>query len=157
MINSNIYYQISSQELMWAKEDQSKISGKRLELRLMYINNRYPSNADSIFYQNRFQEQDIKSEINRLVVSRDNHLSNAINYALDLSLEEKKVNSFSIAYLAVSSINSFLRILKDDTKYAPAFSVLLKLSQVRFEFTQDLSNILLKKEIDDLNKLCNGL
>lgn len=85
----NTYYQLSSQELMLARNDQSQISQKGFELRLMEINKRFPSNNDINSYFNNIQEQSIKLDINRLINSRNNHLSNAINYALDLAISEK--------------------------------------------------------------------
>lgn len=85
----NTYYQLSSQELMLARKDQSQISQKGFELRLMEINKRFPSNNDINSYFNNIQEHSIKLDINRLINSRNNHLSNAINYALDLAISEK--------------------------------------------------------------------
>ena len=97
----NTYYQLSSQELMLARNDQSQISQKGFELRLMEINKRFPSNNDINSYFNNIQEQSIKLDINRLINSRNNHLSNAINYALDLAISEKNEDSYSTAYLLV--------------------------------------------------------
>ena len=65
----NTYYQLSSQELMLARNDQSQISQKEFELRLMEINKRFPSNNDINSYVNNIQEHPIKLDINRLITS----------------------------------------------------------------------------------------
>ena len=59
----NTYYQLSSQELMLARNDQSQISQKGFELRLMEINKRFPSNND-ISSINSFLRMFNNSEIN---------------------------------------------------------------------------------------------
>ena len=154
----NTYYQLSSQELMLARNDQSQISQKGFELRLMEINKRFPSNNDINSYFNNIQEQSIKLDINRLINSRNNHLSNAINYALDHAISEKNEDSYSTAYLAVSSINSFLRMFNNsEINFMPPTSIMMKLSQVNFELTHKSRNTLLAKEIAELNKLCKDV
>ena len=154
----NTYYQLSSQELMLARNDQSQISQKGFELRLMEINKRFPSNNDINSYFTNIQAHSIKLDINRLINSRNNHLSNAINYALDLAISEKNEDSYSTAYLAVSSINSFLRMFNNsEINFMPPTSIMMKLSQVNFELTHKSRNTLLAKEIAELNKLCKGI
>lgn len=160
MINPNTYYQLSSQELMQARNDQSQISQKSFELRLMDINRQFSSNNELNYYFDNIQKQSIiKSDINRLINSRDNHLANAINYALDLALSEKEENNnfYSMAYLAVNSINSFLSVFNHDINFIPPISIMMKLSQVNFELTHKSPNMLLAKEIAELNKLCKGI
>ena len=110
MINNNMLYQNSSNELMQAKNYQSQISQKEFEIKLMDINSKYSFNKEPDYITN-LQRQNVKLEINSLAYNRNMHLCNAIDNALDLAINESQDSVFySMAYLAISSINSFIRI-----------------------------------------------
>ena len=157
--NSTMLYQSSSNELMQAQHYQSQISQKEFEIRLMDINNRFtPNSRLDNFYIANLQKQNIKSEIHNLIHNRNRHLYNAIDNALDLAMSEKGENFYPTAYLAVSSINSFLRMLNNsDMNFMLPISVMMKLSHVNFELTHKSPDTLLAKEIAELNKLCSGV
>lgn len=150
--NATILYQNSSNELMQAKRYQSQISQKEFEIRLMDINNRFASNngVDN-FYIANLQKQNIKSEIDNLRYNRNRHLCNAIDSALDLAITESQDSVFySMAYLAINSINSFVRTQNGINLNLP-FNVVFKLLQADFQTT----NVLVKTEISTLKRLCN--
>lgn len=150
--NATILYQNSSNELMQAKRYQSQISQKEFEIRLMDINNRFaPNNGVDNFYIANLQKQNIKSEIDNLIYNRNRHLCNAIDSALDLAITESQDSVFySMAYLAINSINSFVRTQNGINLNLP-FNVAFKLSQADFQTT----NVLVKTEISTLKQLCN--
>lgn len=150
--NATILYQNSSDELMQAKHYQSQISQKEFEIRLMDINNRFaPNNGVDNFYIANLQKQNIKSEIDNLRYNRNRHLCNAIDSALDLAITESQDSVFySMAYLAINSINSFVRTQNGINLNLP-FNVAFKLSQADFQ----TANVLVKTEISTLKRLCN--
>ena len=150
--NATILYQNSSNELMQAKRYQSQISQKEFEIRLMDINNRFaPNNGVDNFYIANLQKQNIKSEIDNLLYNRNRHLCNAIDSALDLAITESQDSVFySMAYLAINSINSFVRTQNGINLNLP-FNVAFKLSQADLQTT----NVLVKTEISTLKRLCN--
>lgn len=150
--NTTMLYQNSSNELMQAKNDQSQISQKEFEIRLMDINSRFaPNNGTNNFYIANLQKQSIKSEIDNLIHNRNRHLCNAIDNALDLAISEEQDSVFySMAYLAINSINSFIRTQNGINLNLP-FNVAFKLSKVYFQ----TSNVLVKTEISTLKRLCN--
>ena len=150
MNNTTMLYQNSSNELMQAKNYQSQISQKEFELRLMDINSRYSSNREPDYITN-FQKQSIQSEIDNLIYSRNRHLCNAIDSALDLAMNESQDSAFfSMAYLAINSINSFIR-MQNGINFNLPFNVTFRLSQAYLQIT----NVLVKNEILALKKLCN--
>lgn len=144
-------YQNSSNELMQAKHYQSQISQKEFEIRLMDINSRFsPNNDVSDVYIANLQKQNKQSEIDNLVRSRNQHLYNAIDSALDLAMSESQNSVFySMAYLAINSINSFIRLQNGMTFLLP-LNIAIKLSQAYFQIT----NVLVKTEISTLKQLC---
>ncbi len=150
MINNNMLYQNSSNELMQAKDYQSQISQKEFEIKLMDINSKYSFNKEPDYITN-LQRQNVKLEINSLAYNRNMHLCNAIDNALDLAINESQDSVFySMAYLAISSINSFIRIQNELNLNLP-FNVVFKLSQADLQTT----NVLVKTEISALKRLCN--
>ena len=151
MITNNMLYQNSSNELMQAKNYQSQISQKEFEIRLMDINSRYSSNREPDYITN-LQRQSIKSDINNLAYNRNMHLCNAIDSALDLAINESQDGVFySMAYLALNSINSFIRIQNGINLNLP-FNIAVKLSQTDLDL--QTSNVLVKTEISKLKRLC---
>lgn len=149
--NTTMLYQNSSNELMQAKHYQSQISQKEFEIRLMDINSRFsPNNDVSDVYIANLQKQNKQSEIDNLVRSRNQHLCNAIDSALDLAMSESQNSVFySMAYLAINSINFFVRTQNGINLNLP-FNVAFKLSQAYFQIT----NVLVKTEISTLKQLC---
>lgn len=149
----NMLYKSSSDALMQARFSQSQISHKKFELNLMEINNQYsPFNANNP-YVNIMQKHSIESEITRLENERDNHVLSAINYAIQLALIElQNKNVFSMAYLAISSINSFLSSEKITSLSLP-FSLQSNISQLYFHLTKSLQNSSLLLEVQRLKDI----
>ena len=150
--NTNMLYQNSSNELMQAKNYQSQISQKEFEIKLMDINSKYSSNSNiEPDYITNLQRQSVKLDINNLAYNRNMHLCNAIDSALDLAMSEAQDSVFySMAYLAISSINSFIR-MQNDVNFNLPFNIAVKLSQAYLQIT----NVLLKNEISTLKQAFN--
>ena len=149
MINNNMLYQNSSNELMQAKNYQSQISQKEFEIKLMDINSKYSFNKEPDYITN-LQRQSIKSDINNLLYYRNQHLCNAIDNALDLAMNEAQDSAFySMAYLAINSINSFIRMQNGINFNLPS-NIAVKLSQAYLQIT----NVLVRTEISTLKQLC---
>ncbi len=141
-------YQDFSNALMQAKNYQSQISQKEFEMRLMEINNRYSS---SNYYYNELQKQKVEIEILTLKNNRDNSIFSAIDYALELAQIEIRNNTlYSMAYLAINSITSYLKIQKISDLILP-FTLRLKLAQI--DRTMTYSNTMLKSAISELKNI----
>ena len=141
-------YQNFSNALMQAKNYQSQISQKEFEMRLMEINNRYSSNN---YYYNELQKQKAEIEILTLKNNRDNSIFSAIDYALELAQIEIRNNTlYSMAYLAINSITSYLKIQKISDLILP-FTLRLKLAQI--DTTMTYSNTMLKSAISELKNI----
>lgn len=141
-------YQDFSNALMQAKNYQSQISQKEFEMRLMEINNRYSS---SNYYYNELQKQKVEIEILTLKNNRDNSIFSAIDYALELAQIEIRNNTlYSMAYLAINSITSYLKIQKISDLILP-FTLRLKLAQI--DTTMTYSNTMLKSAISELKNI----
>ena len=150
MNNTTMLYQSSSNELMQAKNYQSQISQKEFEIKLMDINSRYSSNKEQDYITN-LQRQNVKLEINSLAYNRNMHLCNAIDSALDLAMNEAQDSVFySMAYLAINSINSFIR-LQNGINFNLPFNIASKLSQAYLQIT----NVLVRTEIATLKQVFN--
>ena len=150
MNNTTMLYQSSSNELMQAKNYQSQISQKEFEIKLMDINSRYSSNKEQDYITN-LQRQNVKLEINSLAYNRNMHLCNAIDSALDLAMNEAQDSAFySMAYLAINSINSFIR-LQNGINFNLPFNIASKLSQAYLQIT----NVLVRTEIATLKQVFN--
>lgn len=150
MNNTTMLYQSSSNELMQAKNYQSQISQKEFEIKLMDINSRYSSNKEPDYITN-LQRQNVKLEINSLAYNRNMHLCNAIDSALDLAMNEAQDSVFySMAYLAINSINSFIR-LQNGINFNLPFNIASKLSQAYLQIT----NVLVRTEIATLKQVFN--
>lgn len=152
MMNTDIYYRNSSNELMQARSMQSQISQKEFDLRLMEINSQYsPYNANNP-YVNIMQKHSIESEIDRLKNERDNHVFSAINYAIQLAIIElQNKNVFSMAYLAISSINSFLSS-ETITSLSLPFTLQSQISQLYFQLVGSHLSSPLSLEIQRLKE-----
>lgn len=148
MVTNNMLYQDFSNALMQAKNYQSQISQKEFEMRLMEINNRYSS---SNYYYNELQKQKVEIEILTLKNNRDNSIFSAIDYALELAQIEIRNNTlYSMAYLAINSITSYLKIQKISDLILP-FTLRLKLAQI--DTTMTYSNTMLKSAISELKNI----
>ncbi len=150
MDDTNMLYKSSSDALIQARLSQSQISQKEFELRLMMINNQYsPHNANNP-YVNIMQKHSIENEITRLKNERDNHVLSAINYAIHLAIiEQQNNNVFSMAYLAISSINSFLSSEKISS-LSLSYTLQSNISQLCLQLTKSLQNPSLLGEMQHL-------
>lgn len=149
-MDANMLYKSSSDALIQARFSQSQISQKEFELRLIDINNQYsPYNANNP-YVNVMRKHNIESEITCLKNSRDNYIISAINYAIQLAIVELQNNSvFSMAYLAISSINSFLSSESISSLSLP-FTLQSNISQLYIQLTTSIQNSSLVTELQRL-------
>lgn len=143
-------YQNFSNALMQAKNYQSQISQKEFKMKLIDINSRYSSNN---YYYNELQKQKIELEILTLRNNRNN-IFNAIDYALELTQIEIRNNAlYSMAYLAINSITSYLRIQKVSDLILP-FHLQSKLTRVdTILMRSNTSNTMLKSAISELKNI----
>lgn len=156
MIDTNMLYKNSSNALMQARIFQSQASQKEFELKLMDINTQYPSYGANNPYASFVQKHNIESEIIRLKSNRDDQIFNAISYALTLAdIEFQNSNVFSMAYLAMSSINSFLTLERISPINLP-FQLQLNMSNLYYRYLNS-TNTLLLGELQRLKGLCQRL
>lgn len=150
MVTNNMLYQNFPNALMQAKNYQSQISQKEFEMKLIDINSRYSSNN---YYYNELQKQKIELEILTLRNNRNN-IFNAIDYALELTQIEIRNNAlYSMAYLAINSITSYLRIQKVSDLILP-FHLQSKLTRVdTILMRSNTSNTMLKSAISELKNI----
>ena len=149
-MDANMLYKSSSDALMQARVSQSQISQKEFELNLMEINNQYSLYNANNPYMNLIQKHSIENEIARFKNDRDNYTISAINYAIQLAIVELQNNSmFSMAYLAISSINSFLSSEKVSSLSLP-FTLQSNISQLYFQLTTSIHNPSLAMELQRL-------
>lgn len=148
MIINNMLYQNSSNALMQAKHYQSQISQKEFEIQLININSKYSFYGNDY---NELQRQKMEQDIWNLKNIRNNNIYSAIDYALELVLIEMKNNPlYSMAYLAVNSITSYLRIQKISDLTLP-LPLRLKLTQIDTNLAySNMDNTILKNAISEL-------
>lgn len=152
MINRSTLYQRSSDELMQARDCQSKIARNEFEMRLMDINSQYSSYANN-YYSNNLQKLSIKSEINNLQNYRNSYICNAIDFALQLAEIEIRDNiAYSMASMAINSINSFLTIYKPKIVSIPLY-LRNKLTIIYSKLLYSPINYALQIEITKLKEL----
>lgn len=146
-----ILFTQSSNELRSASMDQSRMSQLMLEMQLVNINLKYKTAT----VQDRLKINALNSEISTLESQRNLHINNAIRYALDLAeyeIHNAKNIVISMSYMAISSINSFIRA--QNIKFELSFSLKMKVSQISSMLIMpDLIFLNLKSEIDKLSYL----
>lgn len=146
-----ILFTQSSNELRYASMDQSRMSQLMLEMQLVNINLKYKTAT----VQDRLKINALNSEISTLESQRNLHINNAIRYALDLAeyeIHNAKNIVISMSYMAISSINSFIRA--QNIKFELSFSLKMKVSQISSMLIMpDLIFLNLKSEIDKLSYL----
>ena len=154
-MDSNYLYNMSSNELMQARNIQAQISQKELEIKLLDINGRYNSYAP--YSSDKIKRQTIEMEIVTLRNNTNVLLNNAISHALLLAEQDLRSNntySISMSAYAIDSICSFL------TSYIGNFKLSLLAQMKLYELSSQLMlsgiNMLnLKNAIDRLKSLCN--
>ena len=120
MLDRTIFYYKASNELAQARDYQSQVSRKEFEMRLIEINSQYSSQNESSYFYNNLQKQSMELEINNLKNSRNSRLFNAIEYALQLAEIELHNNiAYSMAVVAINSINSFLKTYQPEPIFLP--------------------------------------
>ena len=146
---------MSCNELARAQSIQQQIHQKDLQLELLDINNRYRPVLGYNNQPNMLNRQTILLEKNSLINQRDVCLSNAINYALDIVLEdiETKVNGLlSTGGMAINSIVSFVTAYR--ITFVMSFTVRIKLSQVMTKLLlPNYTYLSLKSQLDNLMRL----
>lgn len=155
-MDSNQLYMNSSNAIIQARNDQAQISQKELELQLLGINNRYNYNNNPYSYSfDSIKRQTIEMEIENLKSNRDMHVNYAIDYALMLAEQDIVYNnSYSMATIAIGTINSFISSYKVDFK--PLVSLKMKVSELSSKLLfSGIEHLNLRSAIDRLKSLCN--
>ena len=151
-MNKILLFTLSSNELRRAQSIQQQIHQKDLQLELLDINNRYRPVLGYNNQPNMLNRQTILLEKNSLINQRDVCLSNAINYALDIVLEdiETKVNGLlSTGGMAINSIVSFVTAYR--ITFVISFSVRIKLSQIMVKLIlPNYTYLDMKSQLDNL-------
>ena len=151
-MNKILLFTMSSNELARAQSIQQQIHQKDLQLELLDINNRYRPVLGYNNQPNMLNRQTILLEKNSLINQRDVCLSNAINYALDIVLEdiETKVNGLlSTGGMAINSIVSFVTAYR--ITFVISFSVRIKLSQIMVKLIlPNYTYLDMKSQLDNL-------
>ncbi len=153
-MDNNQLYISSSNALMQARNAQSQISQKELEIRLLDINDRYSYSDPYSYSSNMLRRQNIEMEISNLKRDRDMHLNYAIEYALRLAEQDIAINtSYSMAAIAIGAISSFISSYKVDFK--PSFPLPMKISELSSKLLfSGIEHLNLKSEIDQLKSTC---
>lgn len=151
----NFLYNMSSNELTQARNLQSQISQKELELRLLDIKSRY--NSYEPYSSDRMKRQSIEMYISTLKNNVNVHINNAISHALLLAEQDIRSNheySISMATYAIDSINSFLTSYKDSFKLS--FLTQMKLLEISSTLMSvGTSMFTLRSTINKLRLLCH--
>ena len=152
-MNKILLFTLSSNELGNAQSIQRQIFQKDLQIELLNINNRYQPTLGYNNNSDMLNLQNILLEKNKLISQRDNHLSNAVNYALDIVLDdiERKVNGLlSTGSMAINSIVSFVTAYR--ITFVLSFSVRVKLAQIMMKLlVPNYTYLDLKSQLDKLN------
>ena len=152
-MNKILLFTLFSNELGNAQSIQRQIFQKDLQIELLNINNRYQPTLGYNNNSNMLNLQNILLEKNKLISQRDNHLSNAVNYALDIVLDdiERKVNGLlSTGSMAINSIVSFVTAYR--ITFVLSFSVRVKLAQIMMKLlVPNYTYLDLKSQLDKLN------
>lgn len=153
MLDNQLYIN-SSNALLQARNAQAQISQKELEMKLLEINNQYNYNNPYSYSFDSMKKQGIEMEISNLKNNRDMNINYATDYALILIEQEMaNKNSFSMAAIAVDSINSFISSYNIDFKLS--ISIQMKITEVSFKLqSSGMGHLGLKSAIDRLKTLC---
>jgi len=153
MDNNQLYNQYSA-EYRQANDYHGQLSTKEFELQLINVRIKY--DVSSSDFQAQFNKMNLEMEIHALRQQRDSHIYNAINYVLDLANNEianSKGIIISLAYMALSTINSF--ISTQNIELSLPFFLQVKLIQVSKELVMPNMLLLnLKSEVNRLKLLC---
>ncbi len=154
-----LIFTLSSNELRKAQSIQQQILQKDLQLELQDINNRYRPTFGYNNYPNMLNRQSILLEKNHLISQRDESLSNAVNYALDIlsdDIERKDNGLLSIGGMAINSIVSFVTAYR--ITFVLSFPVRIKLSQAMVKlFLPDYTYWDLKNQLEKLTSYVQNL
>jgi len=130
-MNKVLSFTWSNNELAKAQNLQRQITQKDLQLTLLEIDNRYkPIFGYYNNSSNMLSLQSISIERNNLIYQRDNCISNAIDHALDIIMDDIQQNInpiFSTGNLAINNIASF--IMANQISFVLSLSARIKLSQ----------------------------
>lgn len=148
-MNTNLV-QLSSTELAQANNIQQQISQREFEIKLIDINGMHLSNQDaSTYFYNQQRKQSLKTEISNLKRQRDNHINEAIMYALSLAEGElTQRQTFSNASLLLSNIRSFLTI--QNIRLFVSLPVTLKISLLNSRLQRSVGHVSLKRELQNV-------
>ena len=134
---SNQYLiQLSSNGLTSANNIQQQISQKEFEIKLVNINTAHMSTQDAgLYHYNRQRKQLLEMEISNLTSQRNNHINDALMYALMIAEEELLLPpSFSTAAIQLAKIRSFLTI--QNISFTVSFPVMMKILLLQSKLQQ---------------------
>ena len=154
MIDVNSLYRTSSDMLMQARYLKSQISQKEFELKLADIKSQYYTDNMRSLQMMVLRKNNIKNEISILTNNMNTHIINAIEAAMQLAnIELKSHTVFSMAFIAISSITSFLN-LENIYQLSLPFHLQMFISNL---YTQNISSekSLLINELRNLKSLCH--
>lgn len=157
MDTSQLYNQFSN-ELRQANNCQMQISQKEFELQLIDINLKYGNSDSERNIQNLLKKNNIKVSLHSIENERNTYLTHAIIYALQLAEYEignSKNIVFSMAYLALNSINSFISSYNINLDLSLFIKSKISYVSNKLILESNLSLINLRTEIDKLKSLCN--
>lgn len=127
-MNNQYLIQFSSNGLTNANNIQQQISQKEFEIKLVDINSAHMSIQDvGMYYYNRQRKQLLEMEISTLISQRNNHINDALTYALMIAEGELSLpTSFSIAVVLLANIRSFLTI--QNISFTASLPIIMKIS-----------------------------
>lgn len=153
-MDANSLYKTSSDMLMQARYVKSQISQKEFELKLAEIKSQYYTENVTGIQMLGLQKNNIKTEICILTNDMNTRIVNAIDAAMLLANIELKTHAvFSMAFIAISSITSFLRLEHIYQLNLP-FKLQMFISNL---YSQNIGseNSLLINELRNLKSLCH--
>ena len=153
MDNNQLYNQYSA-EYRQANDYHGQLSTKEFELQLINIGMKNDTSANS--FQGQLSKMNLEMEIHALKQQRNAHICSAINYVLDLANNEITNSQgiiISLAYMALSAINSFISTQNIELSLPSYLQV--KLNQISDKLIMSNMTLLnLKSEVSRLKLLC---
>lgn len=149
---------MSTSELSKARNIQSQISQKEFEIQMIQIDMKYDYRSNGTSYLNESRMRSVQYEIQSLERERDKCINNAVEYTLDIILEElnSSINGvLSLGNIAVGSVISF--ISSQRIKVSVSLSTRMKLNDVSSKLLfAGFTYISVKSNIDKLSSLLKG-
>lgn len=135
-MNNQYLIQLSSNGLNSANNIQQQISQKKFEIKLVDINSANMSMQDAgMYHYNQQRKQLLEMEISNLTSQRNNHINDALMYALMIAEEELLLPpSSSIAAMLLANIRSFLTI--QNVSFTVSLPIMMKILLLQSKLQQ---------------------